>query len=90
MRTQAELLAEQCDCPKCGENCARDEVDVGVGVIAGPWGCPNCGWSEWTEYDRSEGQNPIDERGGVTDQYGGYHPPGSSMALAYRLAETAE
>jgi hypothetical protein len=26
------------------------------------------------------------ERGGAIDQYGGYHPPGSSMALAYRLA----
>lgn len=59
------------NCPKCKEECDRDEVDVGVGMIYGPFGCP-CGWSEWAEYDRSEGtsqaelENPdyyIDSRG---------------------------
>jgi hypothetical protein len=73
-------------CPKCGEECHRDEVDVGVG---NPYGCW-CGWSEDHEYDLSEGRNPVDERGGAIDQYGGYHPPGSSMALAYRLAKWFE
>lgn len=74
-------------CPKCeNDECHRDSVDVGVGIIHGPWGCPQCGWSEDEEYDLSEGKDPVDEKGGVIDQYGGYHPPGSSMALAYRLA----
>jgi hypothetical protein len=73
-------------CPNCSEPCDRDSVDVGVGIIHGPRGCPGCGWSEDPEYDLSTGRDPVDERGGAIDQYGGYHPPGSSMALAYRLA----
>jgi hypothetical protein len=73
-------------CPKCGEQCERDSVDVGVGVMDGPYGCPGCGWSEAREYDLSEGKDPVDGKGGAVDQYGGYHPPGSSMARAYRLA----
>lgn len=28
-------------CPKCGEECYREEVDVEIGVIYGPWHCPN-------------------------------------------------
>lgn len=74
------------NCLKCGGECYRDEVDVGVGIVEGPWGCMECGWSESSEYDLSEGKNPVDEKGGAIDQYGGYFPPGSSMALAYRLA----
>lgn len=75
-------------CPNCGNpECHRDDVDVGVGIIYGPWGCPQCGWSEHPDYDRSKGQDPMDEKGGVKDQYGGYHPPGSSMAVAHKLAE---
>ena len=35
------------DCPHCGEECVRDEVDIGVGVTCGPYGCYSCGWSEW-------------------------------------------
>jgi len=77
-------------CPKCGEECHCDSVDVGVGVIHGPYGCPGCGWSEGSEYDLSEGQDPVDEKGGAIDQYGSYHPPGSSMSLAYRLARKFE
>ena len=77
-------------CPKCGGQCDRDSVDVGVGVIRGPYGCEECGWSEDSEYDLSSGKDPVDEKGGVIDQYGGYHPSGSSMALAYRLAKKAE
>lgn len=32
-------------CPECGEQLEFDEVDVGVGVIRGNPGCPNCGWT---------------------------------------------
>jgi hypothetical protein len=78
------------NCPKCGGQCYRDSVDVGVGVIHGPWGCEECAWSEDEEYDLSEGKDPVDDKGGAIDQYGGYHPPGSSRALAYRLARAAE
>ncbi len=53
------------NCPKCGEECHRDEVDVGVGVIHGPYGCPGCGWSEDDEYDLSDGRDPVDEGGAV-------------------------
>lgn len=77
-------------CPKCDEHCKRDEVDVGVGILTGPWGCPRCGWSESAEYDQ---HNPLnvgpDERGGFKDQFGGYHPAGSDMAIAYALASAA-
>jgi hypothetical protein len=48
-------------CEKCGEECYRDEVDVGVGVIYGPWGCPCCGWSEDSRYDRSDGPSEAQE-----------------------------
>lgn len=37
-------------CPECGEPCDRDEVDVGVGVIHGPWWCPDCGWATPDDY----------------------------------------
>jgi hypothetical protein len=74
-------------CLKCNCDCVRDSVDVGVGVIHGPYGCPDCGWSEDSDYDLSGGRNPVDEKGGVIDQFGGYHPPGSSRALAYKLAD---
>jgi hypothetical protein len=61
------------NCPKCGEECDRDEVDVGVGVIYGPYGC-GCGWSEDPNYDYSEGPSPqqlehpdfyVDSKGGL-------------------------
>lgn len=68
-----------CKCPKCGSECGRDEADVGVGVIYGPWGC-SCGWSEYEEYDLSDGRDGLDERGGFTDQYGVYYPPGNLRA----------
>lgn len=66
---------EKKSCEKCGSECWRDEVDVGVGWIEGPWGCGNCGWSESPEYDLSTGKNPIDGIGGKIDQWGGYQPP---------------
>lgn len=63
------------DCPKCGNECDRDEVDVGVGVIYGPYGCYACGWSDDPEYDSSEGESEkqkqypnhyVDPCGGLT------------------------
>jgi len=57
-------------CPNCGsEEVWRDEVDVGVGVIYGPYGCADCGWSESAKYDASE--QPLDEG---LDQWGGFTP----------------
>ena len=35
-------------CPKCGELCVRDEVDIGVGIQCGPWHCTECDWGELT------------------------------------------
>lgn len=32
-------------CPKCGEPLEYDEVDIGVGVLTGNYGCPNCHWT---------------------------------------------
>lgn len=77
-------------CPKCGGETWQDSADIGVGVIYGPRGCINCAWSEDEEYDLSDGRSPVDAKGGAIDQFGGYHPPGSSMARAYRLAAEAE
>lgn len=62
------------DCPRCGGECIRDEVDVGVGVITGPYGCIECGWSEDPYYDCSSGSSEamrdhpdfyVDSRGGM-------------------------
>lgn len=74
-------------CPKCEGECYHDEVDVGVGIITGPWGCMECGWSEYEKYDLSDGKSPVQADGSVIDQYGGLHPTASSMAKAYRMAE---
>jgi len=61
-------------CEKCGDDCIRDDVDVGVGVIYGPYGCSSCGWSESPEYDSSKGPSPkqiehpeyfVDPQGGM-------------------------
>ena len=52
-------------CPKCQTECDRDEVDIGVCVVNGPWGCHRCGWSEY--YDLSNGKDPIQEDGSVLD-----------------------
>lgn len=62
-------------CPKCDTECFRDDVDVGVGIIYGPWGCPGCGWSEDSEYDRSAGCSPAQQAhpDEYVDQYGSMH-----------------
>jgi hypothetical protein len=46
------------NCPKCNGQCHRDSVDIGVGVIHGPYGCEECGWSEDPEYDLSTRKRP--------------------------------
>lgn len=78
------------NCPNCKADCYRDAADVGVGIIHGPWGCPHCGWSEDERYNRLIVSPGPDAKGGYTDQYGGYHPAGSSMAYAFKLADEAE
>lgn len=71
-------------CPACGsEECWREEVDVGVGIIHGPWGCP-CGWSESDEYNQLTGRGGVQPDGSYTDQYGSLYPPGNLVAIAMR------
>ncbi len=43
-------------CSECGSpNCSRDEVDIGVGTMYGPWHCLDCGWAEpGADYGLSE------------------------------------
>jgi len=61
-------------CPKCKSiEVWRDSVDVGVGIMHGPYGCADCGWSEDEKYDRSE-ELKYSETGCLTDQWGGLHP----------------
>jgi len=58
-------------CPKCGNDCQRDEADVGIGVMYGPWGCL-CGWSSDPRFDVTAG--PKFENGHRIDQWGGLTP----------------
>jgi hypothetical protein len=73
------------NCPNCGEECERDEVDVGVGIIYGPWGCSSCCWSSDPRYDRSGGVSPKakENPGWYVDQWGG-------MQRISAIAESAE
>jgi hypothetical protein len=34
------------NCPARDHACERDEVDVGIGNVCGPWFCGRCGWSQ--------------------------------------------
>ena len=63
-------MAEQI-CPNCGCECERESVDVGVGIIYGPWGC-HCGWSEDDFYNQLTG--PKYHNWIFVDQYGMGHP----------------
>lgn len=72
-------------CPKCGTLTDQESVDIGVGIIYGPHGCPNCGWSEDSEYDLSTpDKTGIGEDGSFTDQYGVVYPAGNPVAIAMR------
>lgn len=66
------MTNEPKQCPKCEGECYRDEVDIGVGIMYGPWGCIECGWSESPEYDRSEGLKYHD--GYLVSQFGHLYP----------------
>lgn len=73
-------------CPECGEELYRVEVDIGIGVQCGPWGCGSCGYSEAPELDRTRGTNDQTQRGGPdrwTDQWGVSH---SRTRLAENLS----
>ena len=72
-------------CEKCGDECFRDSVDVGVGVIHGPYGCPNCGWSEDPEYDLSNPETVSHKSGWAKDQYGGLDPPINEAVILGRF-----
>lgn len=63
-------------CPKCSSRVWRDSVDVGVGVIHGPYGCVQCGWSESKEYDLSNGSSPaqLENPQHKVDQWGTLYP----------------
>ena len=68
-------------CPKCQNECKCVEVDVGVGVMTGPEGCPVCGWSESSQYDLSTGRKYTAD-GCMVDQFGYGYPPGNRSYLA--------
>jgi hypothetical protein len=68
------VSVERKECPECKAECWRESCDVGVGVITGPWGCPECGWSEDDRYDLRNGPKKTDA-GYTLDQFGGATPP---------------
>ena len=81
-----ELTASS-PCPRCGESeLYRDSVDVGVGIIHGPYGRPSCGWSENNAYDLENGGG-LQEDGGYLDQYGGYWPKDNPVVMLMRSAD---
>jgi hypothetical protein len=68
-------------CPNCGaEDLWRDSVDVGVGVIYGPYGCP-CGWSESDEYNQL-----ADDAEVRTDPWGGVYPKANPIPWEQGMA----
>jgi len=76
-------------CPRCGERCERDRVDVGVGIITGPWGCSCCGWSEDPAYDAMFGGG-FRDNGGYLDPMGGLWPVGNPVTVAMRAARVCD
>lgn len=72
-------------CPNCGDQCGRDEVDVGVGIINGPWGC-GCGWSESDEYNALTGDGGWQADGSYHDPRGGRWPKDNPVIKLMRAA----
>lgn len=70
-------------CPRCGEETYQDSVDVGVGVIFGPWGCTACAWSEDEAYDGQFGGG-VQENGSYLDPMGNLYPAASPIAQFIR------
>ncbi|QWY83271.1 hypothetical protein [Rhizobium phage RHph_X2_25] len=80
MSKQHEAMTEEGVCPRCDEGeLYRDSVDVGVGTIYGPWGCPCCGWSESEAYDLEFGGG-VQANGSYLDPYGGLTPAANPIA----------
>ena len=83
-------LTDATPCPRCRETeLYRDSVDVGVGIIHGPYGCPNCGWSENEAYDLEKGGG-LQEDGSYLDPYGGLWPKDNPVVKMMRAAEARE
>lgn len=73
-------ITDASPCPRCDEReLWRESVDVGVGIIYGPYGCPSCGWSEHEEYDLQKGGG-VQPDGSYIDPYGGLLPAGNPIA----------
>lgn len=70
-------------CPNCGEDCDRDEVDVGIGVMRGPWGC-FCGWSEDSKYNALNGAGGWQKDGSYHDSRGGHWPKNNPVIKLMR------
>lgn len=80
--TTHETMTTEGVCPRCDEReVYRDSVDIGVGVIHGPWGCPCCGWSESAAYDLAF-DGGLQPDGSYLDPYGGKLPAGNPIARA--------
>lgn len=73
-----ETMLTEGECPRCGEEAWRDSVDVGVGVIHGPYGCA-CGWSESETYDLEFGGG-LQDNGSYLDSQGGLLPASNPIA----------
>jgi len=78
-----ETMTVTGQCPHCGEQAQQDSVDVGVGVIFGPWGCSACGWSESEDYDGEFGGG-VQVDGGYLDPMGNLYPAASPLAQFIR------
>lgn len=73
MSAPTEALTDDSQCPACGDvGIWREEADVGIGILYGPYGC-QCGWSEDSEYDCREGRKdaPASSPGWQADPWGG-------------------
>jgi len=43
------------NCPKCGEEVTKEEVDIGIGTMYSPPYCNFCGWSLAKEVEKKFG-----------------------------------
>lgn len=77
-------------CPVCGADAWRESADVGVGIIYGPFGCSECGWSEDEEYDQITGKGGVQADGSYTTPQGDLYPKSSPVAIAMRTYKKAE
>lgn len=85
----SEIMQTEGICPHCGSEAWREDADVGVGIIYGPWGC-SCGWSEWDEYNQLLGNGGWQPNGSYTDPHGGLWPAENPVVLMMRKAEGTE